>query len=228
MSTRTSVPRGEREKKKKVAPLHWIGEHGLSLSFASLFLVCLAGQGISGHASYNAELAAHGLPAIGIGAYLRTGNFLDGIFTNWQAALLQLGCLILFAVKLREKGAAHSLTTRNPARKKAKRGGKRRPWIYRNSLTLAFGTLFVLSFVAHLFFGAMDYNAKQEMTHQPPVPIARYALSSTFLFSNMQTWEAEFGVIAVYVVFSIFLRQEGSPESKPVESSNEVTGKTNH
>jgi len=32
-------------------------------------------------------------------------------------------------------------------------------------------------------------------------------------------------VIAIYFVLSIFLRQQGSPESQPVESSNETTGK---
>lgn len=206
----------------------WITEHGLSLSFASLFAASVTGQSIAGHISYNSVLAMHGFRGLSYLAYLGTGNFLDGIFTNWQAALLQLGCLVLFGVKLRERGAAHSLTTRNLPRKRPNRRGRRRSWFYRNSLTLAFAALFVLSFCAHLVFGHMDNNARLEMIHRPSVSTTAYAFSSGFWFSNMQTWEAEFAAIAIYVVFSIYLRQQGSPESKPVESSNEVTGKTNH
>ncbi|MGI8821557.1 MAG: DUF6766 family protein [Chthoniobacterales bacterium] len=50
---------------------------------------------------------------------------------------------------------------------------------------------------------------------------------AAFWFRTLQTGEAEFGVIAVFVVLSIFLRQEGLAESKPVESSDEETGETN-
>ncbi len=169
----------------------------------------------------------HGLPALGYCAYLGTGNFLDGIFTNWQAALLQLGCLIVFGEKFREKGAAHSLKPRGQAHRPRKQGEKQRPWIYRHSLSLAFASLFTLSFVAHLFFGVMDYNAKLQMIHKPPITAADYGVSSTFWFSNTNTWEAEFAAIAIYVVLSIFLRQQGSPESKPVDSRNSDTGETN-
>jgi Domain of unknown function (DUF6766) len=206
----------------------WLREHSLSMSFLSLFLVSLVGQSIAGHISYNSELAMHGGHGIGYVRYLTTGNFLDGIFTNWQAALLQLGCLIVFAAKFREKGAAHSLTTRVNPHKRLKREGENRSWIYRHSLSLAFAVLFVFSFIAHLFFGAREYNSNLEMLHKPPVSTVDYGLSSEFWFANAQTWEAEFAAVAIYVVFSIFLRQEGSPESKPVNSSNEVTGKTNH
>lgn len=228
MSSGSTTSRRRKQNKKIAAPVRWVREHGLSLSFASLFLVCVTVQSVTGHASYNSELAEHGMRAMDWADYLRTGNFLDAIFTNWQAALLQLACLILFGTKLREKGAAHSLTPRSIALKRRKRDGMRRPWIYRNSLTLAFAALFVVTFAAHLIFGGMDYNARLEMVGRPVVSTLAYGLSSTFWFSNMQTWEAEFGAIAVFVVFSIFLRQQGSPESKPVDSSNEVTGKTNH
>ncbi|HWA93879.1 MAG TPA: DUF6766 family protein [Terracidiphilus sp.] len=228
MSTRTAAPGSRRQKRNVAAPLRWFREHGLSVSFTSLFLICLAGQSIAGHTSYNSELASHGIRTISFAAYLRTGNFLDGIFANWQAALLQLGCLIFFGTRLREKGAAHSLTTRNLQHKRGMKDRTRRPWIYRNSLTIAFATLFAATFAAHLVFGGMDYNARLEMTGKPAISTMAYGLSSAFWFSNMQTWEAEFAAIALYVVFSIFLRQQGSPESKPVDSSNEVTGKTNH
>lgn len=206
----------------------WLTDHGLSISFASLFLAAVAGQSFTGHLNYNAELSVHGLPTLGYIGYLGTGNFLDGMFTNWQAALLQLGCLIVFGEKLREKGAAHSLRPKGYARRTRKADGKRRSWLYRNSLSLAFIVLFVLAFIAHLFFGAMNHNATLAMIHKPPISTGAYGMSSAFWFANMQTWEAEFIAIAIYIVLSVYLRQQGSPESKPVDSSNTATGETNH
>lgn len=204
----------------------WLEDHSLSLAFALLFVVSVIGQSITGEASYNSTRAMYGVSAVSYRSYLRTGDFLDGIFTNWQAALLQLGCLILFGTKFREKGAAHSLKP-----KEEQRGGKEgsdRPWIYRNSLSLAFAVLFALSFIAHLRFGSMLYNERLALIHMPPIGRGEYSVSSAFWFSNCQTWEAEFAAIAIYVILSVYLRQQGSPESKPVDSSNTQTGETNH
>jgi len=205
----------------------WLGDHSLSLSFAFLFIVALAGQSVAGHSSYNSERSMHGLSALGYFRYLRTGNFLDGMFTNWQAALLQLGCLIVFGEKFREKGAAHSLKPKGERHRQKRDDGKRRPWLYRHSLSLAFVALFTLAFVAHLFFGTMDYDAQLQMIHRSPIGAGDYAVSSAFWFSNTNTWEAEFAAIAIYVILSVFLRQQGSPESKPVDSRNSDTGETN-
>ncbi len=72
-------------------------------------MAALVGQSIAGHSSYNSTRAMYGSSPVDYFAYLRTGNFLDDIFTNWQAALLQFGCLIVFGRKFREKGVAHSL-----------------------------------------------------------------------------------------------------------------------
>ncbi|MDE3200258.1 MAG: hypothetical protein KGN79_04990 [Acidobacteriota bacterium] len=228
MTTKNSISGSARGKRESAKQLRWVREHGLSLSFTALFLVCVTGQSIAGHTSYNAELAAHGIHQISYEAYLDTGNFLDGIFVNWQAALLQLTCLVLLGTRLREKGAAHSLTTRKSAERRRKRDGMRRPWVYRNSLTLALGGLFILCLAAHLIFGAMDYNEQMRMVGKPAISTLAFGANSTFWFTTLQTSEAGFAAIAIYVVFSIYLRQQGSPESKPVDSSNEVTGKTNH
>lgn len=199
--------------------------HSLSLSFISLFVVCIAGQSFFGYRSYNSELAMHALPAIGYLDYLATGNFLDAAFTNWQAAILQLTCLVVFAAKFREKGAAHALAP--GPRRKRKAEDKSWPWVYRHSFSLAFAALFVMSFLAHLFLGAKAHNEKLAMIHRQPSTTLAYGLSSAFWFSNMQTWEAEFAALALYIVLSIFLRQQGSPESKPMESSKQATGETN-
>jgi hypothetical protein len=206
----------------------WLGDHSLSISFLSLFLLSIVGQSLSGFLNYNSELAMHGFPPIHYLNYLHSGNFLDGVFTNWQAALLQLACLIVFSGVFREKGAAHSLRRKPAWKRNQNRNEHRQPWIFRNSLSLAFIVLFALSFIAHLFFGAMDQNSKLMMIHRPPESTLDYGISSAFWFANAQTWQAEFVAIAIYVVLSIFLRQQGSAESKPINSKNEETGKTNH
>ena len=206
----------------------WLQDHDLSFAFAALFALALAGQSVAGHVSYNSDLALYNLPPISYGKYLETGNFLDGVFSNWQAALLQLGCLVLFGGKLREKGAAHSLRPVTESAQPESRDGKGRTWLYCYSLSLAFGMLFAASFVAHMIFGAMVENSNLARVHRPPISTISYAQGAAFWFSNAQTWEAEFAAIAIYVLLSVFLRQKGSPESKPVDSSNEETGVTNH
>lgn len=226
----------------------FLADNGLLLIFSFLFLAFLIGQIFSGAALYNGTRAAHGLPPIGHWQYLTTGNFLQGTFSNWQAAIFQLGSLIIFGIFLRERGAAHSM---KPGSAGAKRGGHRHPvrafsrfsktssrdeeapsgavasWFYRNSLSIAFVSLFAVCFVLHLFSGAASYNEQLALFHRAPLTVAEFLVSSKFWFSTFQTWEAEYMAIAVYIFLTIFLRQEGSPESKPVGSSDKDTGDTN-
>lgn len=206
----------------------WFKGNSLSLTFIALFLVFLVVQGATGLWSYNSSLRTYGQPLVGWRQYLVTGHFLDGIFSNWQAAILQLGCLIIFGGILRQKGASHSIKSkREPKKKKQRRKGQQRSWLYSHSLSVAFVALFAGTFLAHVVFGTWLFNETQVMTGKDPVSLGTFARSSTFWFQTVQTWEAEFGVIAVYILLSIFLRQEGSAESKPVESSNAETGETN-
>lgn len=203
----------------------------LSTALFALFLICLAGQGVSGWLAYNASLTSARLEAITLGEYLRTGTFLDGLFSNWQAAILQLAVLITFSAVLRQKGAAHSRKTAPISHRRltwtiARRSNVNK-WLMANSLSLAFITIFVVTFVLHGVFGEWKYNEDQIFRHLPEVSLSEYLHSSSFWFSNFQCWEAEFVAIGLYVIFSIFLRQEGSPESKPPEASNEQTGGVN-
>lgn len=85
----------------------------------------------------------------------------------------------------------------------------------------------MVSFIAHLIFGTWQFNETNAMAGQSAVPISAFAHSATFWFRTVQTWEAEFAVIGVFIILSIFLREEGSAESKPVESTDEETGETN-
>jgi hypothetical protein len=209
----------------------FLNDNGLLITFVALFVLCLTGQILSGKALYDGTQAAHGLAQVGYGRYLRTGDFLQGIFSNWQAVLLQLGSLILFGVVLHQKGTPHSKKDGNQGKRVGERhqgkGAKRNNWLKRNGLSLAFGLMFVAAFVGHWLSGTASYNSELAVLHQPQVSRAGFLVSAKFWFSTMQTWEAEYAAIAIYIFLSIFLRQEGSPESKPPEASDDDTGDPN-
>ena len=210
--------------------VRWIRDHSLSIVFFALFLGAIAVQSLTGLSSYNSKLTDHQMPTIGYLQYLQTGDFLDGTFSNWQAAILQLGLLIVFGEKLRQKGAAHSRKPDGESHKNRQpknKDGANRSWIYRNSLSLAFALLFLGCFAAHLVFGHMAYNENQQMIALRPVSAADYLLMPAFWFSCTQTWEAEFAVMGIFIILTVFLRQEGSPESKPVNTPDSDTGDTN-
>jgi len=192
----------------------------LSLSFGGLFVLCAVAQAVSGATLYREQHAA----GDDLLQFLQTGTFLDGMFVNWQAAILQLACLIIFGTFLFQKGATHSKKQRRSAD-----NGHRRlsSWIYRNSLGSAFVFLFVAFFALHLVFGTHAYNEERALTGEAPVSVAYFATSAKFWFSNFQTWEAEFLAIVFYLVLSIYLRQQSSPESKPTGAANTETGEAN-
>ena len=213
----------------------FVYNNSMSIALLGLFLVCVAGASLTGWSAYNQALSEGHYGPIAFRAYLKTGQFLDGIFSNWQAAILQLGVLITFGSILRQKGAAHS---RKPDEEGTlashqKHEWKFAPrfslgaWIYANSLSLTFAAFFLACFVAHAVFGSWKYNEDQMLRRLALGFFTSYVRSTDFWFTVFQTWEAEFFAIGFYIVLSIFLRQQDSSESKPVEASNEQTGGVN-
>jgi len=205
-----------------------IRDNSLSIVLFTLFAICISAQSFAGWRAQNENLAAHRQASIGYGHYLSTGTFWEGLASNWQAAVLQLGSLIVLSSFFYQRGAPHSLDPRKP-KSKQKRRKVTWPltWIYRNSLSLTFLLLFVLSFVLHALSGASAYNEERSLTDRPPISIMAFLLSAKFWSITLQTWQAEYLVIALYVVLTIFLRQEDSPESKPVTASDKTTGEAN-
>ena len=170
---------------------------------AGYFWSFLAGQALCGDIAYNSTRAQAGLPAVGRWKYLLTGNFLEGVFENWQAAILQLGSLILFGIFLRQRGAPHS--RKNVHRRR----GTMKNWLYCNSLTIAFAVLFLGAFAMHLYAGTLQANEQRRMLHQPQVSMGAFLGSAKFWFTTFQTWEAEYMAIALYFFLSIFLTAGG-------------------
>jgi hypothetical protein len=207
--------------------IHPIKNNSLSIVLFALFAVCICAQSFAGWRVQNDTLAAYGRAPIGYLTFLSTGAFLEGLASNWQAAVLQLGSLVVFSSFLYQRGAPHSRDPRASKRKHARGAAERAPWFYKYSLSLAFLLMFVVALALHIVFGARAYNEQLSLANQSSISVAAFLLSAKFWSTTLQTWQAEYLVIAVYVLLTIFLRQEGSPESKPVESKNETTGAAN-
>jgi hypothetical protein len=211
--------------------------NGLSIVLFLCFLGTLWGQSVTGHRHHNQQQRDHGQPEVAYGAYLRSPAFLEATAENWESEFLQMAVYVLFTVWLYQRGSAESKDpdsaepvdrVPDPKRKGApdpvRRGGVVL-WLYKNSLSLAFCVLFLVAFFLHGLGGAGDYNEEQVEHGQPErVTMLGYMATSRFWFESLQNWQSEFLAMFSIVVLTIFLRQQGSPESKPVDASHRETG----
>jgi len=213
----------------------WLYENSLSIVSFFLFAVFLGGQIVTGCHEYNSERRDRGQPEVTCGAYLRSGHFVEATAENWESEFLQMGAYVLLTVWLRQKGSSESKKIDQPEpvdaepdpRKKdapwpVRRGGWVL-WLYQHSLSIAFLLLFLLSFTLHAFGGAADYNEERAVRGEPPMTVVHYLMSSRFWFESFQNWQSEFLAVGSIVVLSIFLRQKGSPQSKPVDARHGTT-----
>lgn len=215
----------QREARKLI---RGIRDDSLTIVLFALFALCISAQSFAGWLLQNETLAAHGQAPVGYWHNLSSSTFLEGLATNWQAAFLQLASLIVFSGLLYQRGSPHSRDPLSPkGRRKESEEASRFSWFYRNSLFLAFVALFILSLALDVVVGDKAYNQERALAGQPSVTVAAFLSSARFWSSTLQTWQAEYLAIALFVLLSVFLRQQGSAESKPVESSNATTGEAN-
>ena len=218
--------------------MRFLRENGLSIALFGLFAVSLTGQYIAGWHEHNEDQRIHGQPTVTAIEYAGEGHFWSALFENWESEFLQMAAYILLTVFLFQKGASDSKrigAVERVDRVLPKRlldddvpwPVKRRGWvlkIYENSLSLALGLLFVLSFVLHGVGGAAAHNSEQVAHGREPLGVLEFMGTSKFWFESFQNWQSEFLSIGVLTILSIFLRQKGSPESKPVDASYSDTG----
>jgi hypothetical protein len=209
-------------------------ENGLSIVLGILFLVFLAAQSVTGLYRYNDEQRDHGEPEVTYLEYLKSGEFLEATMENWESEFLQMGMYVLLTTFLFQKGSAESnkldkpMDPPRPPRPDSpwpvRRGGI---WklLYEYSLSSAFFILFVLSIWLHAIGGTREYNEHQIAHGGEAVSVSEFIRTAQFWFESFQNWQSEFLAILAMVVLSIFLRQEGSPESKPVDAPHHQTGK---
>ncbi|WP_427134812.1 DUF6766 family protein [Pseudarthrobacter sp. S9] len=216
----------------------WVKEHGLLLANAGLFLTFFGGMILSGASSYSEDQVAHGQPAVTVLEYLSTGDFVEATFENWESEFLQMGMYVILTVFLFQKGSSESKPMdqaspqdQDPRAAKPKpatpwpvrRGG----WVlklYEHSLSIMFLLLFLMSFALHAAGGSTAYNDEQQSHGQPTVTVLGYLATSRFWFESFQNWQSEFLAVAVLVGASVYLREKGSPESKPVAEPHYETG----
>ena len=208
--------------------------NGLAIVTFGLFAIFLAGQTVAGHISYNQQEAHRGHSPISYVSYLATGHNIEAIFENWESEFLQLFSTVLLTVFLFQKGSAVSKKlevapgpTRRPrpeAPWPARRGGWARD-LYKNSLTLAFLSLFLFSLIFHAIGGSMQYNHQQLEKGRPAASLLDFLGTSDFWFQSLQNYQSEFLALGSMAVLSIYYRQKGSPQSKAVDAPYAMTGK---
>jgi hypothetical protein len=210
----------------------------LLVAFFLFFCTFLFGQSVTGHRVYNEDQKEHGESEISMQEYLTTGHFLEATMENWESEFLQMGAYVLLTVWFKQKGSAESkpldeeaeqdkdpLEDVRPDSPWAVRRGKGLALsLYKNSLSLAFFVLFAVSFVLHLVGGAHEYSQEQQAHGGPPVSPSAFVRTADFWFQSLQNWQSEFLAVAAIVFLSIYLRQLGSPESKPVAAPHAQTG----
>jgi hypothetical protein len=219
--------------------MSWFRDRALTLVLMALFVAFLAAQMVAGLYEFNATQQEHGESVVTFGGYLQTGHPWEALFENWESEFLQMAFFVLLTTRLVQKGSPES---RRPGMKElvdadprdfadapdapwpVRRGG----WIlklYENSLGLAFVALFLVSWVGHAAGGFADY-AEDQVTHGAMRPtFGDYLLSPRFWFESFQNWQSEFLAIASMVWLAVYLRQKGSPESKPVHAPHDETGR---
>ena len=213
-------------------------ENGLVLAATALFLFSFVGQILTGHDVYNQEQQEHASAAIGLLEYLRTGQFIEATFENWESEFLQMAVFVILTVFLYQRGSSESKTIEEPdpvdqrpeearddpeAPGPVRRGGASL-WLYKHSLSIALFTLFIVSFIAHLVGGTENYNEEQQQHGEPTVSVLQYFGTSQFWFESFQNWQSEFRSVGVLVLLSIWLREQGSAQSKPVAAAHSDTG----
>ena len=218
----------------------FVKENSLSLFFLVIFIAALVGTAIAGHKLYNEEQLTHGANPISFGRYLTSSDFGQAVMENWQSEYLQFLLMMLAAVWLVQRGSPESkpvdaagqesdrkqrigahATPRSPFWARA---GGWRTSLYSNSLLIAMLVVFLGSWLAQSLTGWTQFNQDQAEHGEHAVSWLAYVGSSTFWEGTLQNWQSEFLAVGSFAVLTVYLRQRGSPESKPVGTPHDSTG----
>jgi hypothetical protein len=212
----------------------FLKENSLSIVLFGLFLIFGIGQALTGWRHDVDERRQHGEAAISLHEYMTSGEFWESTAENWESEFLQMAAFVLFTVFLRQKGSPESKPVEgDPDLDRDPRPGPGAPWpvrrggvalrLYENSLFLALLGLFLFSFALHVAAGARAFNEEQALHGADAVSTLGYLGTSRFWFESFQNWQSEFLSVGVLAVLGIWLRQRGSPESKPVDAAHAET-----
>ena len=217
-----------------------VSRNGLGIAFGVLFVAMLIGQALVGHADYNADQVAHASATISLWRYVRSSSFGVDVLENWQSEYLQFSLYIFCTVWLIQRGSPESKPPQDAgtesdaeqhvgkhARADSPRWARVGGWrtrLYSNSLLLAMGTIWLASWLGQAITGRVAYNAERFEHLQGAVSFGRYLATPDFWNRTLQNWQSEFLAVGSMAVLAVYLRQRGSPESKPVGSAHSSTG----
>ena len=217
----------------------WLRNNSLSLFFFLLFLITVFAQSLAGHRAYNQEQLEHDSPTASYARYLVSSDFGQAVTENWQSEFLQFTVFIMATVWLVQRGSNESKKPEDMGLESdekqligphaqrnspawAKIGGFR-TWVFSNSLLIVMTGIFFASWFAQSATGWTKYNEEQRSHDETAVSWAGYVTRADFWEDTLQNWQSEFLAVGTMAVFTIYLRQRGSPESKPVGAPHEET-----
>ncbi|MEV4163760.1 DUF6766 family protein [Nonomuraea dietziae] len=218
----------------------FLKENSLSLFFLLIFALALVGQALAGQAKFNDQQLVDGGQPVSLVEYVATSDFAVDVAENWQSEYLQFLLFILATVWLVQRGSPESKElgkeggesdedqlvgehARRDSPAWATAGGLRKALIS-NSLGWVMGLVFALSWLAQSVAGLAAGNAERLAELRDPESWGGYVTGPEFWSRTLQNWQSEFLAVASMVALSIYLRQRGSAESKPVGSPHDATG----
>ena len=222
--------------------MRFVRDNGLALFFGLIFLLAAIGQSVVGHSVFNDEQLAHGDAAISYGRYLLSSHFGEALLENWESEWLQMFLFTLATIWLVQRGSAESKEPGEEglqsdekqrvggrAPDDAPRWAKVRGWrtaVLSNSFLIVMFVIFLGSWLAQATTAWTEFNDEQRQHGQSAVSLGTYLGEPDFWEKTLQNWQSEFLALGTMVVFTVYLRQRGSPESKPVGAPNSETGTT--
>lgn len=218
----------------------FIKDNALSLVFGLLFLISIIGQAWAGWSQFNNAQHAEGLGRVSLVNYLRSADFAVDVVENWQSEYLQFLVYIMLTIWLVQKGSTES---KKPGKegpetdeqqklgwhavpdspKWAKSGGWR-TWMLSWSLFAMMAAIFLVSWSGQLVAGWAAFNETRLQQLQDPLTLGAYALNADFWARTLQNWQSEFLAVGSMAIFTVYLRQRGSSQSKPVGEPHDSTG----
>jgi hypothetical protein len=218
----------------------FLKHNGLSLVFLALFLGALAFQALAGHADFNEDQERHGDATISLARYVVSSEFWTAVMENWQSEYLQFTLFALLTVWLLQRSSPESKELDKAGRESdqdqlvgehadeqsprwAKVTGIRRT-LFENSLVIVMMSIWLASWFAQSVTGMTEYNSERLDHHEAEVSWGEYLTRPDFWEKTLQNWQSEFLAVGSMAIFAVYLRQRGSPESKPVGAPHHATG----
>jgi hypothetical protein len=218
----------------------WVRNNSLSLFFFVLFVGALAGQSVAGQRVFNEEQIQHGVEPISYARYLVSSHFGSAVLENWQSEYLQFTLFILATVWLIQRGSNESKPPADAglesdqkqlvgphAQQNSPRWAKLAGWrrrLYENSLLAVMTAIFFAAWAGQSVTAWSEFNEEQRDHGDPAASWLSYLRDADFWEKTLQNWQSEFLAVGSMAVFTIYLRQRGSPESKPVGAPHDQTG----